>query len=210
MLLQDAQQQPKLKPVYLTIEPNLVEDYTSRKQRDTMTNIMTLTVKSDGVTWSINNVTSGMDDMYEFLSNSVEGLIERVTIPFPKTVVEDENIRIVMYVNEEGMIKDLPVNSTATAIARTAFKWLDPRLNTQDFHGNAVFVAEYVDPKVTEDDKGFTTHLYANLPQRVIDSITSTIHFTELLLSGDIQIESPESITQLWKDSSASKAWERN
>lgn len=175
-----------------------------------MTNVMTLTVKSDGVTWSINNVTSGMDDMYEFLSNSVEGLIERVTIPFPKTVVEDENIRIVMYVNEEGMIKDLPVNSTATAIARTAFKWLDPRLNTQDFHGNAVFVAEYVDPEVTEDDKGFTTHLYANLPQRVIDSITSTIHFTELLLSGDIQIESPESITQLWKDSSASKAWERN
>ena len=85
MLLQDAQQQPKLKPVYLTIEPNLVEDYTSRKQRDTMTNVMTLTVKSDGVTWSINNVTSGMDDMYEFLSNSVEGLIERVTIPFPKT-----------------------------------------------------------------------------------------------------------------------------
>ena len=175
-----------------------------------MTNVMTLTVKSDGVTWSINNVASGMDDMYEFLKNSVEGLIERVTIPFPEMVVEDDNIRIVMYVNEEGMINESPVNSTATSIARAAFKRLDPRLNTQDFHGNAVFVAEYVDPKVTEDDKGFTTHLYANLPQKVIDSITSTIHFTELLISGDIQIESPESLTQLWRDSTASKGWERN
>lgn len=175
-----------------------------------MTNVMALTVKSDGVTWNIDNVTSGVDDMYEFLSSSVGGLIERVVIPFPERVVEDDNIRVAMYVNEEGMINELPVNSTATAIARTAFKWLDPRLNTQDFHGNAVFVAEYVDPKVVEDDKGFTTHLYANLPQKVINSITSTIHFTELLLSGDIQIESPESITQLWKDSSASRAWERN
>lgn len=187
-----------------------MEDYTSRKQRDTMTNVMTLTVKSDGVTWSIDNVNSGMDGMYEFLSNAVEGLIERVTIPFPEGVVEDENIQIVMYVNEEGIIKDLPVNSTATAIARTAYKWQDPRLDTQDFHGNAVFVAEYVDAKETEDDKGFTTHLYANLPQRVIESITSTIHFTELLLSGDIQIKSPENITQLWGDASVSRAWERN
>lgn len=165
-----------------------------------MTNIMALTVESDGVTWKMNNVTSGMDDMYDFLREAVGGLIERVTVPFPELVVGDSNIKIVMYVNEEGMINELPVNTTATSVVQTAYKWLDPRLRTQNFHGNAVFVAEYVDPKITEDDKGFTTHLYADLPQGVIESLTSVIHFTQSVMNGDIQIHNPDEFSQLTRE----------
>lgn len=115
------------------------------------------------------------DEMYETIRDIVGGLIQPLRIPFPEEVLGTDKVEVYMYVNEEGMLENLPVNRGASAIAETAFQFdaSDPTLEVQSFRGNAVFVAEWVkaDYYIAEDTQ------YTDIPDTIVKIINDVANF---------------------------------
>jgi hypothetical protein len=119
-----------------------------------------------------NEVRTAMvsrEAMYETIKEIVGGLIQPVRLPIPTEVLGTKKVEVYMYVNEEGILENLPRNAVASTIAETAFQFDmdDPTLEVQSFMGNAVFVAEWVKPDyyVAEDTQ------YTDLPETMVKMI---------------------------------------
>ena len=125
-----------------------------------------------------NEVRTAMvpkEEMYDTIREIVGGLIQPVRIPMPDEVLGSKKIEIYMYVNEEGILENLPRNPVASAIAETAFQFEanDPTLEVQSFMGNAVFVAEWVkaDYYIAEDTQ------YTDIPDTIVKIISDAANF---------------------------------
>jgi hypothetical protein len=82
------------------------------------------------VTGKAEIVTFNAADSYSQLRDAVGGYIEAAVIP---TIFTKENYTIDCYVDEEGLLKQLPLNERLTAFARPVYNL--------PFVGNAVFAA---------------------------------------------------------------------
>ena len=95
-----------------------------------MSGVITITVNEEGSPHFAVEDIEGDSVPYDVLSKGVDGYIERVSCRVPEAVTAEVGIEpfpFDIWVNEEGLLRDLPVNIMATWLARSS-GWRGERL----------------------------------------------------------------------------------